>query len=146
MKNFRTTTLLFFFAVLIFFSTCKNRQNNDTQQKMEQKVFVVKIVPDTDSMQRYIDYHQHVWPQVEQGFRKAGYKKIALYRYGQLIVMTILVPEGSDLAEMGKVAESYDKRCAEWSQLMSNYHVGVDGTKPGEKWVEAQLIYNFTRE
>ncbi|WP_276504042.1 L-rhamnose mutarotase [Terrimonas pollutisoli] len=146
MKNFRAASLLFLFTVLIIFLSCKNQQQTSTQEKIVEKVFVVKIVPNADSLQQYLTYHKQVWPQVEQGFKKAGYRKIVLYQFHRLIVMTIQVPEGADMEEMGKVAESYDPRCAEWNRLMNNYQVGVEGTQPGVKWVEAQPIYSFSNQ
>ena len=144
MKNFIATAFLFFFIVIIFFSSCDQQQQNSTQEKLIERVFVVKVVPNTDSLQQYLAYHKQVWPQVEQGFKKAGYRKIALYHFHHLVVMTIQVPEGADMAKMGKVAESYDQRCAEWNKLMNNYQVGVEGAPPGVKWVEAQPIYSFS--
>lgn len=114
-----------------------------TREQLTEKVFVVDIVKDEQKLKQYLDYHQQVWPEVEAGFKKAGYKKITLYRYDHLLVMTIVVPEGANLDEMGKVAESYDKRCAEWNRLMNTYQVGVEGTSPGQTWVEAKPFYSF---
>ena len=146
MKNLKFNSFLFLFAILIIFSGCKNQHENSKQEKITEKVFVVKIVPNADSLQQYLTYHKKVWPQVEESFKKAGYRKIALYQFQHLVVMTIQVPEGADMDKMGKIAESYDPRCADWNRLMSSYQVGVDGTQPGVKWVEAQPIYTFTNK
>ena len=97
-------------------------------------------------MQEYLNYHEHVWPEVEAGFKKAGYKNITLYRYDHLLVMLVTVPESADLTIMGKQAESYSPRCAEWNKLMSGYQTGVPGTKPGQTWVEAQPFYIFRNQ
>jgi len=118
----------------------------EPSERLEEKVFVVNIVPDPAKLKAYLDYHAHVWPEVEAGFRKAGYRRITLYRYDHLVVMTILVPAGADLAQMGKTAEAYDKRCAEWNTMMSGYQAGVTGTKPGETWVEATPFYRFDKD
>jgi L-rhamnose mutarotase len=113
-------------------------------QQLEERVFIVSIVPDSARLKEYLDYHKKVWPEVEAGFKKAGYQKIVLYRYGYLLVMTITVPSGADLNEMGKLAESSDPRCAEWNKLMSTYQKGVEGTSPGQTWVEAKPFYQFS--
>ncbi len=119
-------------------------QEPATISATEERVFVVNIVPDSVKLKEYLDYHEKVWPEVEGGFKKAGYKGIVLYRYGHLVVMTITVPAGADLDQMGKLAESYDPRCAEWNQLMNGYQTGVAGTKQGQTWVEVRPFYRFS--
>jgi len=115
-------------------------------RKMTQKVFFVKIRKDGNKLKEYLDYHQHIWPEVEAGFRKAGFNSIHLYRYEYLLTMIVEIPEGADLDAMGKVAEGYDEKCAAWNRLMATYQEGVEGTKPGQTWVEALPIYSFTNQ
>jgi L-rhamnose mutarotase len=123
---------------------CKEKHPvEQPSRQLEEKVFVVNIVPDSLKLKAYLDYHKNIWPQVEAGFKKAGYKKIVLYRYQHLLVMTITVPVGADLQQMGKLAESSDPRCAEWNKLMNEYQTGVAGTSTGQTWVEAKPFYTF---
>lgn len=112
-------------------------------QALEERIFVVNIAPGDQKLQEYLEHHRQVWPEVEAGFKKAGYRKITLSRFQHLVVMSILVPKGANLDSMGKTAESYDKRCAEWNRLMDTYQTGVPGTEPGQKWVEAKAFYSF---
>jgi len=137
---FSRTLLL---AAIVIFSACNAPEKKAT---LQEHVFVVNIVHDAQKLKEYLDYHQHIWPEVEAGFKKAGYRKITLYRYDYLLVMTIAVPAGADLGQMGKTAESYDKRCAEWNRLMDGYQTGVPGTAPGEKWAEAKPFFSFSKE
>lgn len=139
MRNF--SGIVFMVCIGMFLLTaCKK----PVTQKLVEKVFVVNIVQDSAKFNEYLDHHKHVWPEVEAGFKKAGYKKITLYRYGHLLVMTVVVPEGSDLNQMGKIAEGYSPRCAEWNKMMSQYQVGVAGAPAGATWVEALPFYSFT--
>ena len=132
-------------AVIVLIASCKNNTNIEKDTgKTEERVFVVNIVPDSLKLKEYLAYHEHVWPEVEAGFKKAGYQKIVLYRFRYLLVMTISVPAGADLNEMGKLAESYSPRCAEWNKLMSTYQRGVEGTSPAQTWVEAKSFYQFS--
>lgn len=132
-------------AFSIFIIACKQGHTpTSDHDKLVEKVFVVNISSDEQKLQEYLKYHEKVWPEVEAGFKKAGYKKITLYRYDHLLVMTIAVPEGADLGAMGKTAEAYSPRCAEWNKLMDGYQQGVAGTAPGQKWVEAVPFYKFS--
>lgn len=129
----------------VTFVCCKEAQTNtQLPVKLEERVFVVNIVPDSVKLNEYLAYHQKVWPEVEAGFKKAGHKKIGLLRFNNLLVMTIEIPTGADLAAMGKLAESYNPRCAEWNQIMGGYQQGVPGTEPGQKWVEVKRFYEFS--
>lgn len=114
-----------------------------SEEKLVEKVFVVSIDQDSAKLAAYLDHHKHIWPEVESGFKKAGYRKITLSRFNHLIIMTIQVPAGANLDSMSKVAESYSPKCAAWNRLMDTYQTGVPGTAPDQKWVEAQPFYTF---
>jgi len=137
----------FFLAILIMsvcvFASCSQKKTETASGNFVEKVFVVNIAEGGQVLQEYLRYHEKVWPEVEAGFKKAGYKKIVLYRFDHLLVMTIKAPEGADLGAMGKLAEAYSPRCAEWNKLMDSYQRGVPGAAPGEKWVEAKPFYQF---
>lgn len=113
------------------------------QTKNKELVFVVNLVDDEKKVQEYLNYHKKIWPEVEAGFKKAGYKKITLYRFNKSIVMIVTVPENADLNRMGQVAESYSEKCKAWNALMSKYQVGVTGVAPGQKWAQTEEIYSF---
>ena len=131
-------------AFLLFGACTSKPETGKQKETTEERVFVVNIVRDSLKLKEYLAYHEDVWPEVEAGFKKAGYQKIVLYRYEHLLVMTITVPAGADLNEMGKLAESYSPRCAEWNRMMNTYQQGVEGTLPGQTWVEAKSFYRFS--
>jgi len=127
----------------ILFVMCKGEVSKSPLSNYDEHVFVVNIVDDAKKLKKYLTYHKQVWPEVEAGFKKAGYQRIALYRFDKLIVMTIRVPSGADLAKMGKIAESYSPKCAEWNLLMNSYQQGIRGTSQEQTWVETDLFYEF---
>lgn len=133
-------------ALIIFtcsFMMCSPANSDHKELELVQKVFVVNTVDNDKKLNEYLAYHKQIWPEVEAGFKKAGYKSITLYRFNDLIVMAIMVPKDADLNEMGKLAESYSPRCVEWNKLMNTYQKGVNGTSEGQKWVEVTPFYSF---
>ncbi|NQX53089.1 L-rhamnose mutarotase [Pedobacter panaciterrae] len=126
-----------------FFIMCKPANSDYKEPELVEKVFVVNTVDNNKKLNEYLAYHKQIWPEVEAGFKKAGYKSITLYRFNDLIVMVIIVPKGADLNVMGRLAESYSPRCAEWNKLMNTYQKGVNGTVEGQKWVEVIPFYKF---
>lgn len=141
--KFKTVLLLLVCYTALFIS-CNQADNNAAAQTFEEKVFVVNTVDSDEKLMEYLTYHKQIWPEVEAGFKKAGYKRISLYHFKDLVVMAISVPVGADLDEMGKIAESYSPKCASWNKLMNTYQKGVAGTEEGQKWVEASPFYEFS--
>ena len=115
----------------------------DESEDYEEYVFAVQLVDDKIKIQEYLDYHYKIWPEVEAGFQKAGYKNIRLYRFGNYISMIVQVPRGSDLGKMGRETELYHSRVKEWNTLMEAYQKGLPGTKKGDTWVAMDKIYEF---
>ena len=73
MKN----AFLFLALASVTLLACTQSQSNKpSTDQLEEKVFVVNIVPDSVKLKEYLNYHAKVWPEVEAGFKKAGYKKI----------------------------------------------------------------------
>ncbi|MBO9728577.1 MAG: L-rhamnose mutarotase [Chitinophaga sp.] len=139
-KHFSIAGISALLVACLLFTACEKAT---APEKLTERVFVVEVVPGEQPLKEYLDYHQHIWPEVEAGFRKAGYRNISLYRYQHLLVMTITVPENANLDSMGKIAESSHPRCAEWNKVMAGYQAGVPGTAPGQTWVEASRFYHF---
>ena len=140
----QTSFLLLLITILV--ACTQSKKNEEPTGKLVEKVFVVNIIAGEKPLEEYLQYHRNIWPEVEAGFKKAGYKTITLYRYDHLLVMTLTVPANADLNAMGKLAESYDPRCAEWNKLMAHYQTGVPGTKPGQTWAEAEPFYIFNNQ
>lgn len=131
---------LLFLSSFIYLSCNKKMQ---AAEKTKTLVFIVNLVDDEQKINEYMAYHHMVWPEVEAGFRRAGYKNINIYRFNKSLVMSITVPENADLDRMNKTAEGYNKKCKEWNQIMDHYQVGVPGTSEGQKWAKTELIYSF---
>jgi L-rhamnose mutarotase len=125
--------------IVLLLASCRHTGSIGTRDV----VMVANLVDDSLKANQYLAYHQKVWPEVEAGFRKAGYWNIRLYRYKRTLVMIVTVAADADLGAMGRVAEAYDPKCREWNNLMAGYQVGVPGTQPGEKWVQTDLFYQF---
>ena len=147
-STFLKSTLVVFFCALalcLIVGKILYRDNcAPTENEFVEKIFVVNTLDNGKKMEEYLAYHKKVWPEVEAGFKKAGYKNITLYRFNDLIVMKIRVPRNADLNKMGKLAESYSPRCAEWNVLMNGYQKGVNGTSKDQKWVEVVPFYEFS--
>ncbi len=119
---------------------------NQQSEPTDEYVFAVQLVNDSVKMHEYVEYHKKVWPEVEDGFTKAGYKNIRLYRFNNYITMIVEVPEGADLNEIGKTEALHTDRVNEWNTLMTTYQKGLPGVKEGTTWVAMEKIYEFSND
>lgn len=143
MKAFFVNLFCAFF--MLWLAGCNSSSSTSNKDSFEEKLFVVNTVDNAEKLKEYLAYHDNIWPEVEAGFKKAGYGEVALYRFNDLLVMRIKFPKGSNLDEMGKLAESYSPKCVEWNELMNTYQQGVNGTAEGQKWVEVVPFYSFEK-
>lgn len=126
--------------MLFISSGCKHET-----KKLDVYVFSVQLIDDSDKIQEYLEYHEAVWPEVEEGFKKAGYHSIEMYRYNNFLTMIVKVPQGSDLKEIGAAKELNTERVKTWNSLMSTYQQGLPGTPKGTTWVPMSKFYEFEK-
>jgi L-rhamnose mutarotase len=131
---------LLFVVSIVAFSGCRERKPT------KDIVMIVNLVNNPQKIKEYKQYHKHIWPEVEEGFRKAGFDNIRVYQFDRHLVMIVTIPADANLSELSKKAEAYDPRCKEWNQLMDKYQQGVDGALPGQKWAEMKKIYDLSKE
>ena len=92
MKKFYTYGVLYLLVISAFiYPSCNEKK--PVAEETKTLVFVVNLVNDEQKVNEYLAHHQKVWPQVEAGFRKAGYKKIELYRFNKSVVMLVTIPK-----------------------------------------------------
>ena len=145
MMKFCSCSMLYFLVISSFiYPSCNEKK--PVVEETKTLVFIVNLVNDEQKVKEYLAHHQKVWPEVEAGFRKAGYKKIDLYLFNRSLVMMVTIPKNADIDSMGKIAEGYDIKCREWNHMMDQYQVGVPGTLDGQKWVQTERIYSFKNE
>lgn len=126
-----------------FYSCCSISNSKIMETDFEEHVFAVRLVEDSSMVEKYLNYHKNIWPEVEAGFKKAGYENIRLYHYENYLSMIVKIPKGSDLGKMGQVSNDSHPRVAEWNKLMDSFQRGLPGTLEGQTWVEMEKYYEF---
>ncbi len=137
-------SILLILLVTGVFYSCYNPSNSISMETdFEEHVFAVRLIEDSSMVEKYLNYHKNVYPEVEAGFQKAGYESIRLYHFENYITMIVRVPKGSDLGEMGQISSDSNPRVAEWNKLMDGFQKGLPGTLEGQTWMEMEKYYEF---
>ncbi len=127
--------------VLIGLTACKRNIG-----QFDEYVFSVQLVNDSTKIKEYLEYHKNVWPEVEEGFIKAGYRNIKIYRFQNFLTMVIKIPKGADLDQIGASPALNTEKIKVWNLLMSSYQKGLPGTVEGATWVPMEKIYEFEND
>lgn len=105
----------------------------------EHTLLTCNLVDDAKLQQEYMDYHStqfDKWPEVSQGFCNADFQQLQIFRNGRQLLLVISIPKGKTLAELNPKTTENNPRVNDWNALMKKYQTGIEGTKPGEVWVE----------
>lgn len=111
---------------------------------MKRYCLALDLVDDVQKIAQYEAYHQQVWPEIIQSIRDSGIEQMEIYRFGNRLFMII---DSADAFTFEKkaAADSANEKVQEWEQLMWNYQQAIPGSKPGEKWVLMNEIFNLNK-
>lgn len=121
----------------------KQCANQETARDWNNIILTANLVSDSVLQEEYMEYHARQskdWPEVGQGFCRADFQQLLLYRNGRQLMLVISIPEGTSLDELNPRTSENNPRVNEWNQLMKKYQEGVSGTYPGEVWVQLQPV------
>lgn len=101
-------------------------------------LLTANLVADSALQQEYMHYHAvqfEEWPEVAEGFCRAEFQQLLVYRNGRQLMLVISIPANKTLDELNPKTEENNPRVVDWNKLMSKYQEGIEGTDPDETWV-----------
>lgn len=102
-------------------------------------IMTANLVDDPEKQQEYLGYHAtqfEKWPEVSNGFCKADFQQLRVFKNGRQLMLVISIPKGKKLDELNPKTTENNPRVNDWNRIMSGYQEGIKGTKKGEVWVE----------
>lgn len=118
----------------------------------EQKVLLLDLVPDDSLIAEYVRCHARgnvPAPIIRSIREEAGIVNMRIYRLASRLCMVMDVdPERYNPAAKAS-NDANDPVVQEWETRMGRYQRPVpslDGSEPGAKWQEAELIFNLQEE
>lgn len=109
---------------------------------MKKYCLLLDLIDDSELIAEYEAYHQNVWPEIIESIKTSGITKMEIYRYNNRLNMII---EATDDFSMEKKAEADESNASvqKWEQIMWKYQQSLPGSKPGEKWQLAKVIFSL---
>jgi len=124
----------------MFYEYRKRKHCSNTAEAKEWKhiLLTANLVADPKLQQEYLDAHatQFVkWPDVSNGFCRADFQQLLLFRNGRQLMLVISIPKDKTLDELNPKTVANNPKMVEWNKIMGKYQEGIEGTKKGEVWV-----------
>ena len=110
---------------------------------MKQFGRTIDLKDDPAIIERYVEYHRSVWPEVERGLRAIGIQRMLIWRLGRRLFMLMETADDFDpIGDFAHYMES-DPRIREWQALMETFQEPVADAQPGEWWADMELVYSL---
>ncbi len=109
---------------------------------MKKHCLALDLKNDPELIAAYEKYHRNVWPEVLDSLSNSGITNMEIYRISNRLFMIIEVEDTFSFEKKAKLDEG-NLKVQEWEVLMWNYQQALPISKPGEKWLPMEKIFNF---
>ena len=108
---------------------------------MKRYARTINLKDDPVIIDRYVEHHRAVWPEVEAGLRAIGIERMLIWRLGRRLFMLAETADGFDWERDFARYMERGGRIPEWQALMDSFQEPVADAKPGEWWAEMEQVY-----
>lgn len=107
---------------------------------MQRYCQTLTLVDDSELIEKYVEAHAHVWPEVIEGQREVGILDMQIYRHGRLLFMIMDTIDGFDFdRDMARLATL--PRQAEWEAYVAKFQGCSANARSDEKWMLMERIF-----
>ncbi|CAG4889958.1 L-rhamnose mutarotase [Paraburkholderia saeva] len=99
-----------------------------------------------DLIAEYEAMHREIWPEVANHLRTQGITRMEIFRLGTRLCMLMETDDSIFSDQRVADAEANDPVLTKWQSLMWKFQAPTPWTPPGEKWVEAALVFDLSRQ
>lgn len=101
----------------------------------------LELVDDAQMIEKYVEAHAHVWPEVIEGQKEVGILSMEIYRTGRELFMICDTVDDFDW-ERGMARLATLPRQAEWEAYVAQFQ-GCDPSAPSSaKWKMMEKIFD----
>lgn len=112
---------------------------------MKRFCFALDLKNEPKLIEKYIEHHQHVWPEIVESITNAGITDMEIYIVGNRLFMIMETTDDFDLAEKAE-ADQNNPKVQEWESLMDNYQKRLPFAKEDQKWVKMDRIFSLSEQ
>lgn len=109
---------------------------------MQKHCLTLDLKDDPHLIDEYIKLHQNIWPEITQSIKEAGIINLEIYNVGDRLFMIIEADSDFSFEKKSKL-DAENSKVQEWETLMWKFQKALPGSKPGEKWVLMDKIFEL---
>lgn len=99
---------------------------------------------DPEMIDRYVEAHAHVWPEIQAGIREVGIVDMQIYRLGRRLFMIMDTTDEFDFVKDNARLASLPRQ-AEWEAYVAHFQ-GCDPDEPSTaKWHLMEKIFELDK-
>ena len=104
----------------------------------------LELRDEPEMIEKYVEAHAHVWPEIQEGIREVGIVDMQIYRLGTRLFMIMdTVDEFDFVKDNARLATL--PRQAEWEAYVAQFQ-GCDPEAPStEKWRLMEKIFELEK-
>ena len=110
---------------------------------MKQYGRTILLKDDPAIIERYLEHHRAIWPEVERGLKSIGIERMLIFMLGRQLFMFMETIDSFDLERDFARYEASDPRNHKWQELMASMQEPVPDAQPGEWWAEMKLVFSL---
>lgn len=92
----------------------------------------------------YKRYHEKIWPEITRSIRDSGIEDMEIYLLGTRMFMIMEVNDTFSFEAKSR-ADWANPKVQEWETLMATFQQLLPGTRPGEKWLLMDKIFELEK-
>ena len=109
---------------------------------MPRHCLALDLKDDAEAIAEYKRYHVKIWPEVRDSLREAGVMEMEIYLMGTRLFMIMDVNDTFTLAAKA-TADAANAKVQEWEAIMSGFQMPLPQSRPGQRWVEMERVFNL---
>jgi L-rhamnose mutarotase len=90
----------------------------------------------------YRRHHQKIWPEITRSIKDADVENLEIYLLGTRMFMILEVGPNFSF-EAKALADRANPKVREWEELMWKFQRALPQSKPGEKWLLMERIFQL---
>lgn len=104
----------------------------------------LNLKSDPGVVDKYVEYHKAVWPDVLAGLGGLGISRMKIFLHGLSLFM--YMETADDFVPSRDFAKYMEKgRAREWDELMRTFQEPAPGAASGEWWAEMDEVFDLER-
>ena len=109
---------------------------------MKRYCLALDLKDDPQLIAEYEDYHRGIWPEIKESITSSGITNMEIYRFSNRLFM-IMETTDSFTFEHKSAMDASNAKVQEWETLMWKFQQPLPKSKPGEKWVLMDKIFEL---